>query len=204
MVSNDTIFENLTAEQKKKIQDAFGTQKHSCSGCAVYLGKTEIGEHTYFWHYGASDGYVVLPIGREGVNSGYGGYEFAHFDYESGNITLNTPEGNREFTTEGVEILPPPFQYLLHLDLRKYNTHYLEQVKEGFASQEDEDNFLICCGGGSYLPERAALTAGAEPKVGISWVANYWLAPWELTEELTRSALAITMVYPDDRRVIVL
>ncbi len=203
-MTTETIFDSLTADQKNRVENSFGTRESMCSGCAVYLGKTQEGEHTYFWHYGASDGYVVLPIGRGGANSGY---EFAHYDYESGNITLNTPDGSREFTTEGVEILPPPFQYLIHVDLRKYNTVYKEHVAANggvFPADGNEESFLICCGGGSYLPERAAIVAGVEPKVEIPWVANFWLSPWDLTEELTRSAVAITVVFPDDRRIPVL
>lgn len=90
-------FEQLTPDQQALVTGAYDTDRSSeglskleCAGCAVYLGETPIGKHTHFWHYGASDGFVVLPVGGD-----------AQLDYDSGNLFF----GDREFTTEGKEIL---------------------------------------------------------------------------------------------------
>ncbi len=88
-------FENLTQDQQTLVQDAYGTREYSCAGCAVYLGQTPAGEHTYFWHYGSSDGYVALPH-RD---------DTPYYDYSSGNITVC----GHEYTTDGEEVLPAPY-----------------------------------------------------------------------------------------------
>lgn len=104
MISISISFEQLTAQQKAVVQD----DSPECSGCALYIGRTPAGPHTYFWHYGASSGYVALPLRGE---PGY--------DYESGNIFIK----NREFTVEGKEVTPP-FHILCHFDVRKVAGDY--------------------------------------------------------------------------------
>jgi hypothetical protein len=172
-------FEALENDQQTKVQDAYGTREHQCSGCAVYLGKTSAGEHTYFWHYGVSDGYAVLLVADESP----------YYDYDSGNITV----GGREFTTDGVEVLTPPFEYLCHFDIRKWPKIYLEH------------DFLTCCecNAGSIPPERAAVALGLPIGQAVSWVGHFYLKPWELTEELFNAAVALTILRPNGDRIAV-
>ena len=170
-----TFFETLTQEQQEKIQHG----SKECAGCVRYIGGTERGEHTYFWHYGASAGSVVLPVGHE--NPG--------FSYDTGEIFFFDGERQRTFTLDG-EDLTSPFQYLCHLDVRKLST----EVQKGLPFLND----------GSYLPEHAAKRLGVEAGIPIEWVGHIWLAPWDLSKPLTDAAVALTIVYQDNRRVIVL
>ena len=96
-------FVQLTAAQQEAVQGAYGRDLSAeglrpleCAGCAVYLGATPLGENTYYWHYGASEGFVTLPIGDDRPD----------FDYGSGNLFV----GGREFTTDGKEVPAPPFR----------------------------------------------------------------------------------------------
>jgi hypothetical protein len=88
------------------------------------------------------------------------------------------------------------------VDLRKWHPVYKENAP--YTDPEHEYSILICCGGGSTLPERAAKAAGVEKGASVPWAANFWLNPWGLTEELLRACVAVTVVYPDDRRTAIL
>jgi hypothetical protein len=109
---------------------------------------------------------------------------------------------DKYFDLDGNEFVPPPFRYLIHVDLRKWNTVYKQNAP--YPDPHHEESMLICCGGGSTLPARAAKAAGVDPKDPVSWAINYWITPWELTEELLRACVAVTAVYPDGRRIPVL
>lgn len=190
-------FEMLNPVQQEAVQGAYGTDRSAeglksleCAGCVVYIGETAAGKNTYFWHYGASDGYVALPTNGE----------MAQLDYESGHIFVL----DREFTTEGEEIAPPPFMILLHFDIRKWHQLYKEQVegRGGFATAEQEENFLFCCqcNAGSIPPERVATRLKLDVGKPVIWIGHAWLNSGELTGELKEAALAITLELPTGDR----
>ena len=186
-------FEALAHDQQTKVRSAYGTRERQCSGCAVYIGKTSAGEHTYFWHYGVSEGYVVLPVGSTAP----------FFNYESGTVWI----GDREFTTDGQEVLPPPFEYLVHFDIRKWHNLYKERVANGgFASTEEEAAFLDCCGcnNRSAAPKRVAEKLGIQPNTEVVWLGHAWLKPWELTQDFYGACLAITIVLQNGDKIDVL
>ncbi len=137
---------------------------------AIYIGQTELGEHTYFFHTTSSSwGYVVLPIGSSNGVAG--------LDLERSVISV----GSREFDmATGAEVL---FSYLVHTDLRK------TQLGAGRM--------------GSFLPEHAAERLGVTEKEP-EWVGHTWLDPWDLTTEVIVAAVAITLVFPDRRKVVIL
>jgi hypothetical protein len=181
-------FEALTPSQQEKVSACGG----NCSGCAIYLGATPAGEHTYAWHYGVSSGYTVLPVADDSP----------YFDYESGNISV----GEREFTTDGQEVLPPAFEYLVHFDVRKWHELYRERMANGgFASAADEEAFLDCCGcqNRSRLPRRTTERLGLPREAEPAWAANCTVGPWELTKELYDASLAITLIRGGDRIAVV-
>lgn len=62
---------------------------------------------------------------------------------------------------------------LVHYDVRIHNVLYLETLRNStlgpaFSSQESEDSFLICCGGGSKLP--SDLTGIPAAALGHFWL----------------------------------
>lgn len=181
--------ENLTADLQEQVQD--------CQNSVVYLGATPIGEHTYFFHVMGEDGgegYLSLPIAPEGE-------PFPRVDWNQSEVVIQVgPE--KWFDLDGAGFIPSPFQYLIHVDLRKWHRVYKENAP--YTDRYSEESILICCGGGSTLPARAAKAAGVDSKDSVPWAANFRIAPWELTEELLRASVAVTAVYPDDRRIVVL
>jgi len=183
-------FEDLNPVQQDAVQYAFCG---GCAGCVAYIGETPAGSNTYFWHYGVSDGYVALPTNGES----------AQLDYESGHIFVV----DREFDLDGLEILPPPFTLLVHIDIRQWHQLYKEQVERGgFASAEEEESFLVCCqcNSGSIPPERVATRFNLEPGKSVAWMGHFWLKPGELTNELKQAAVAITVELPGGNRLEVL
>ncbi len=160
-------FEALTPSQQDIIKDAYGTHEYPCSGCAVYLGATPEAEHSYFLHYGVSDWYVSLPIADEGVT----------LNYEDGG---SIDAGGRLFDLKGVEIIPPPFQLLVHYDTRKL---------QGEGS------------GGSIPPRTVAVALGLPVNKPVEWIGNMWLIPTELTPEILSAMVSIATVYPNGDRI---
>lgn len=57
---------------------------------------------------------------------------------------------------------------------------------------------------GSYLPEHAAKRLGLEAGVSIEWIGHLWITPYELTKSFMQAVLALTLVYPDGRRVVII
>lgn len=160
----------------------------------VFLGKTQQG-YEFFWvKIGVEweDGFVTLP------------FEEVDFDGEIFSFA------GREFTLDGKEIL---FKYLVHYDLRKYHPEYLRIVAEkSNISPKEEKSILMCCGGGSTLPGRAAEKAGLKAGKVVLWAANTWLLPSDfdpsqLDDPLRQAAVAITKMYlplSNERREIIL
>lgn len=175
----NSFFESwmLTEEQQQKRGTAWGTRSATTGkiiecpgGCIIYLGATWLGEHTYFWHYGASDGYVVLGEGCENP----------HLDYGTLEVTTFSPSGERKWDLDGVE-WTPRFEMLVHLDLRKIPED--DRVWEDYQIQS-----------GSFLPDHTTKAMCLPKGFVADWVGHVWLAPWEMTKVLHDAALAITCV----------
>ncbi|GEM_PF-5516239 len=174
-------FEMLTPEQREVVSSAYGTDRSAerlpnleCAGCVRYLGATTAGAHTYFWHYGVSDGYLTLPIGEQQPELNYN------------TLTITTFNGGtREWTNDGEETTPP-FEFLCHVDTRKL------------------EGYEVNLNSGSYLPEHAATRLGVPPRVPIEWVGHLWMAPWDMTKQISDAMIALTIVHRDGRKVVVL
>jgi hypothetical protein len=198
-----TIGTELRYKELNNRQHSMIAEKLGGSTGVIRIGRTRIGEETVYWQYGLSHG--MFPVEPAGKFKAHREYFDMYLDTDSSVIYMVAPSGHRtEWDLDGKEIVQPPFELLVHVDIRRLRI-YREQVAEcgDFPSDEARENFFRGCGVNSHSTAPCSLGLGqlGSGKAGYAhkgdvtpWLGNIRVKPWELTEELTRSAVSIKAV----------